>query len=88
MPGGIGHVKTVPGEASSGRTPRVIVTDVAAYWTTGAEMRPVAGDPPEHVCSHTRMWSCVVVVVGVGNAGSSAHDAGPNSADRTTRGSH
>ena len=55
---------------------------------TGADIRPVAGDPLEHAISQTRRWSSVVSAVGAGNAGSSAQLAGPYSAERTTRRLH
>ena len=59
----------------------MIVTVVDVYVMTGAEIRPVAGVPSEQAVSQTRMWRSVVMGVGAGNAGSSAHVAGPKSAE-------
>src|SRR5450759_1632653 len=72
----------------SGRTPIVIVTASGVYSTSGAEIRPVAGNPLEQVVPQTRMCSSVEAVPGAGNAGSSAQVAGPRDRDRTTSGSH
>jgi hypothetical protein len=66
----------------------VIVTVAEEYWMTGADIRPLAGDPLEHASSQTRMWSSVVSPAGDGNAGSSAQLAGPYSGDSTTRRLH
>ena len=84
VPGGPGQVWT----PESGRTPIVIVTTSGAYSMSGADIRPVVGNPLEQVVPQTRMCSSVEAGPGAGNAGSSAQVAGPKSAERTTSGSH
>ena len=59
----------------------VIVTVPGAISITGADIRPVAGDPLEQARSQTRMKSRSVPGFGEGKAGSSAHVARPNSGD-------
>jgi hypothetical protein len=59
-----------------------MVTVVAVYAMTGADIRPVVGEPLEQYRSQTRMCSSVASGPGEANDGSSAHVAGPNSAER------
>jgi hypothetical protein len=59
-----------------------MVTVVAVYAMTGADIRPVVGEPLEQDSSQTRMCSSVASGPGEANDGSSAHVAGPNSAER------
>src|SRR5215212_5675381 len=54
-----------------------MLTVVAPNVTTGAEIRPVAGAPPEQARSHTSRWSSVVPGSGAGKSGSIAHVAEP-----------
>lgn len=77
VPGGPGHACGPP----NGRTPIVMVTVVAVYAMTGADIRPVAGEPLEQAISQTRMCSSVASGPGDANDGSSAQVAGPNSAE-------
>ena len=59
-----------------------MVTVVAVYAMTGADIRPVVGEPLEQAISQTRMRSSVAAGPGEANDGSSAQVAGPNSAER------
>ena len=85
-PSGPGSVKTagVPGGSGQvcipvrSRTPIEIVTVDAVATTTGGDILPVAGDPPEHAPSHTSTWSTVASGPGWAKAASSAQVAGPN----------